>query len=66
MDDGSKVSKGLKFSTNSFSYQECIFLTNALYENFNLKATVQKAGAENQYIYEKKAWKNYIVWLIHI
>lgn len=50
MDDGSKVGKGLKFCTNSFSYQECLFLTNVLYEIYNLKATVQKAGAENQYI----------------
>lgn len=50
MDDGSKVGKGLKFSTNSFTYDECLYLVNVLYKNFNLKASVQSAGSENQYI----------------
>jgi hypothetical protein len=50
MDDGAKVSKGLKFSTNSFTFEECVRLTNTLYNNFNLKASVQSAGTENQYI----------------
>lgn len=26
MDDGAKLGKGLKFSTNSFTYDECIYL----------------------------------------
>jgi ubiquinol-cytochrome c reductase cytochrome b subunit len=50
MDDGAKVGKGLKFSTNSFTYEECMRLINVLYNNYNLKASVQSAGAENQYI----------------
>jgi hypothetical protein len=50
MDDGAKVGKGLKFSSNSFTYEECLRLVNALDNNFNLKASVQSAGAENQYI----------------
>nr|YP_010721229.1 LAGLIDADG homing endonuclease [Cyathus striatus]WDS46380.1 LAGLIDADG homing endonuclease [Cyathus striatus] len=50
MDDGGKVGSGFKFSTNSFSYSECLFLVKVLYENFNLKASVQSAGKENQYI----------------
>ena len=49
MDDGSKSNQGLKLSTNSFTYIECIFLTKVLYENFNLKASVQSAGVANQY-----------------
>lgn len=50
MDDGAKVSKGLKFSTNSFTYEECNLLVYTLHNNFSIKASVQKAGAENQYI----------------
>ena len=50
MDDGSKVGKGLKFSSNSFSYNDCLVLVKALNDNFNLKASVQSAGCKNQYI----------------
>lgn len=50
MDDGSKVGKGLKLSTNSFSYAECILLVNVLYSNFNIKASVQSAGSKDQYV----------------
>ena len=50
MDDGAKVGKGMKFCTNNFTYKECVMLTSVLYIKFNLKATVQSAGAENQYI----------------
>ena len=50
MDDGCKVGKGLKFSTNSFSYNECLNLVKALNDNFNLKASVQSAGSNDQYV----------------
>lgn len=50
MDDGAKVGKCLKFCTNSFTYEECVRLVIVLYNNFNLKASVQKAGAPHQYI----------------
>lgn len=50
MDDGAKVGKGLKFSTNSFTYDECIYLVNVLDKNFNLKASLQSAGSKDQYI----------------
>lgn len=50
MDDGCKVGKGLKFSTNSFSYNECLILVKALNDNFNLKASVQSAGSNEQYV----------------
>ena len=49
MDDGSKVGGGLKLCTNSFSFADCNFLVTLLYKNFNLKATVQSAGAKDQY-----------------
>ena len=50
MDDGSKVSKGLKFSTNSFTYTDCLKLVKVLNNNFNIKASVQSAGSKDQYI----------------
>lgn len=50
MDDGARVNKGLKFSTNSFTYDECLILIKALDDNFNLKASVQSAGNNDQYI----------------
>jgi ubiquinol-cytochrome c reductase cytochrome b subunit len=50
MDDGGKVSKGLKLSTNSFTYDECVYLIYVLSKNFNLKASVQSAGSNKQYI----------------
>jgi len=49
MDDGGKVGSGLKLATNSFSYSDCMLLTKVLFDNFNIKATVQKAGVANQY-----------------
>jgi len=49
MDDGSKVGSGLKLSTNSFSYSNCILLVKILFDKFNLKASVQSAGKLNQY-----------------
>jgi len=50
MDDGGKVGQGLKLSTNSFSFSDCNFLVKVLYDKFKLKASVQSAGVENQYI----------------
>lgn len=50
MDDGCKVNKGLKLCTNSFTFEECNRLVSVLYNNFGLKATVQSAGANDQYI----------------
>jgi ubiquinol-cytochrome c reductase cytochrome b subunit len=50
MDDGTKVGKGLKFSTNSYTYDDCLILIKALNDNFNLKASIQSSGTNNQYI----------------
>lgn len=50
MNDGAKVGKGLKFSTNSYTYEDCLILIKALNDNFNLKASVQLAGAKDQYL----------------
>lgn len=50
MDAGSKVSGGLKLSSRSFSYSDCLLLTQVLYSNFGLKSTIQSAGVPSQYI----------------
>lgn len=49
MDDGCKSGSGLKLASNSFSYSECLFLVKVLYDNFNIKASVQSAGKDNQF-----------------
>ena len=46
---GGKVNQGLKLSTNSYTYSECLFLVKVLYDNFNLKASVQSTGVSDQY-----------------
>ena len=50
MDDGSKVGKGFKFSTNCFTYDECLLLIKVLKDNFNIKSTIKQTGGENKYI----------------
>lgn len=50
MEDGAKVGKALKFSTNSYTYNDCLILIKALNDNFNLKASIQSAGSKDQYI----------------
>lgn len=44
MDDGGKVSGGLKLSTNNFTKEEVLLLCNILNNKFDLKTTVQSAG----------------------
>jgi ubiquinol-cytochrome c reductase cytochrome b subunit len=52
MDDGTKVSSGLRLCTNAFTYSECLLLVKVLYNNFLLKATIQLAGnkSRDQYV----------------
>ena len=49
MDDGGKASSGLKIATNSFSLDEVEKLANILRKKYNLKTSVIKTGALNQY-----------------
>jgi LAGLIDADG DNA endonuclease family. len=49
MDDGCKVGSGLKLSTNSFAYSDCLFLIKLLFDKFNLKSSIQSTGVINQY-----------------
>lgn len=50
MDDGSTVGQSLKLATDSFSYEDCLLLSNVLFEKYGLRTSVQSAGVENQYI----------------
>lgn len=50
MDDGGKLGKGLKLSTNSYSYEDCLYLVEVLFIKFKLKATIQSTGITNQYV----------------
>ena len=49
MHDGGKASSGLKIATNSFSLDEVENLANILRKKYNLKTSVIKTGALNQY-----------------
>ena len=49
MDDGGKSSSGLKIATNNFSLDEVENLANILRKKYNLKTSVIKTGALNQY-----------------
>lgn len=50
MDDGAKVSSGLKFCTNSFILSDVEKLSLLLNQKYKLFTTVQSAGFPNQYI----------------
>ncbi len=45
MNNGVKIGKNIKLCTNSFSYNDCLLLIKALNNNFNIKASIQSAGA---------------------
>jgi ubiquinol-cytochrome c reductase cytochrome b subunit len=64
MEDGTKVNKGLKLNTNSFSYNDCLLLFKALNNNFNIKASIQSAGKKDQYLIY--IWKESMTDLINI
>lgn len=49
MDDGGKVSSGLKIATNSFSKDEVEYLASILRNKYSFKVSVNSAGCINQY-----------------
>jgi len=50
MQDGSRQKKqGITLATNSFTYEECVFLSKILTDKFDLKTSVIKAGHEGQW-----------------
>jgi hypothetical protein len=49
MQDGSRQKKqGITLATNSFTYEECVFLSKILTDKFDLKTSVINAGHEGQ------------------
>ena len=58
MDDGSKVSSGLKLATNHFSEQEVFTLMNILYIKYNIKSSIQLA--KNSALDTNKQYNIYI------
>lgn len=50
MQDGSfQKGQGVNLATNSFTYDDCIFLANLLNDKYNLKTSVIKTGLVNQW-----------------
>ena len=64
MDEGVKVGKIFKLGTNSFSYNDCLLLIKALNNNFNIKASIQSSGNQDQYLIY--IWKESMTNLINI
>nr|YP_009059681.1 LAGLIDADG endonuclease [Parasitella parasitica]AIO05731.1 LAGLIDADG endonuclease [Parasitella parasitica] len=50
MDEGGKISSGLKIATNSYTLQEVKFLCKILNDKFGFDARLQSAGVLNQYV----------------
>lgn len=50
MDDGSRVGQGIKWSTNSFLYEDCLRLSKVLFDIYGLRTSVHSAGVPNQYV----------------
>nr|WBU10821.1 hypothetical protein [Malassezia nana] len=50
IDSGIRTNKSLKFAINSYSYKDCLFLSQILLEKYNIKTSVQSAGKPNQYV----------------
>ena len=50
MQDGSRqMGQGLSLATNSFTYEDTLFLANILNEKFGLVTTVVKTGVAGQW-----------------
>jgi ubiquinol-cytochrome c reductase cytochrome b subunit len=49
MDDGGKIGKGLKLATNNFTLNEVKQLIAILDVKYNIKSTIHKTGAIDQY-----------------
>jgi len=65
MQDGSRQEKqGVNIATNSFSFDQCMFLCGILKEKYNLKCTVVKTGYVNQW--RISIWKESMVDLVAI
>jgi hypothetical protein len=65
MQDGSRQNKqGIYIATHSFTYKECLILSELLNRKFKLKTTVNKTGQTNQW--RINIWKKSMVKLAEI
>lgn len=65
MQDGSRQKKqGINIATNSFTFEECKFLSDILNRKYKLKSTVVKSGRINQWIIS--IWKESMPTLVSI
>lgn len=65
MQDGSlSVGQGINIATNSFTYDECLFLANILNSKYSLTTSVIKSGLENQW--RLSIWKRSMPLLVEI
>ena len=65
MQDGSRQKKqGIFIATHSFTYEECVFLSDILNRKYKLKSTVVKTGHLNQW--RISIWKESMVILVSI
>jgi hypothetical protein len=49
MQDGSRqIKQGVNLATNSFTHDDCLYLSKILQEKYNLKTSVVKAGHDGQ------------------
>ena len=65
MQDGSyQKGQGIFIATNSFTYEDCKFLTLILSNKFNLKTSVIKTGKPDQW--RISIWKNSLPRLVEL
>ena len=65
MQDGSRQNKqGINIATHSFTYEECVFLSDILNRKYKLKSTVVKTGHLNQW--RISIWKESMLMLVSI
>jgi hypothetical protein len=60
MEAGYKNNEGLELYTNSFSYDECLFLKKALDYNFSLNVRVQSLSKNKYLIFIDKEYMPYL------
>nr|AUN28251.1 hypothetical protein [Malassezia slooffiae] len=49
IDDGSRVGKSIKWCTNSFTYEDCTYLSQVIYKLYKIKTSIHSTGTPNQY-----------------
>jgi hypothetical protein len=50
MDNGSRVTQGIKITTNTFKYEDLERVIELLKKKYKLKCTIQKTEKEEQYV----------------